>query len=31
VQVELLQLSDVPHQRRRWCAADGWRQQDLNP
>ena len=31
VQVELLQLSDVPHQRRRWCAADGWRQQELNP
>jgi pyridoxamine 5'-phosphate oxidase len=31
VQVELLELSGVPHQRRRWCAADGWREQALNP
>jgi pyridoxamine 5'-phosphate oxidase len=32
-QVELLGLSDHPHRRRRWCAADGagWSETELNP
>ncbi len=30
-QVELLELSDHPHRRRRWQAGDGWREQRLNP
>lgn len=30
-QVELLELSDHPHRRRRWQARDGWREQQLNP
>ncbi len=30
-QVELLELGGHPHQRRRWCAADGWQEQQLNP
>jgi pyridoxamine 5'-phosphate oxidase len=30
-QVELLELSGHPHQRRRWCSADGWQEQRLNP
>lgn len=29
--VELLELGPHPHQRRRWCAAGGWREQALNP
>lgn len=30
-QVELLELRDHPHQRRRWRRADGWHEQRLNP
>jgi len=30
-QVELLELGDHPHQRRRWCADQGWAEQRLNP
>ena len=30
-QVELLELSDHPHRRRRWCQGDGWREHGLNP
>lgn len=30
-QVELLELSGHPHQRRRWRLNDGWREQRLNP
>ena len=30
-QVELLELSGVPHQRRRWCAASGWQEERLHP
>ena len=30
-QVELLELTDHPHRRRRWCQGDGWREQSLNP
>ena len=29
--VELLELSEHPHRRRRWCEADGWAEQRLNP
>jgi pyridoxamine 5'-phosphate oxidase len=30
-QVELLELTNHPHRRRRWCREDGWREQHLNP
>jgi len=30
-QVELLELGAHPHRRLRWQAADGWREQRLNP
>ncbi|WP_254977586.1 hypothetical protein [Cyanobium sp. ATX 6A2] len=30
-QVELLELSGHPHQRRRWRLDDSWREQRLNP
>lgn len=30
-QVELLELVDHPHRRRRWCREDGWRERRLNP
>jgi pyridoxamine 5'-phosphate oxidase len=30
-QVELLELSGHPHQRRRWRADQGWQEQRLNP
>ncbi|TVS07500.1 MAG: pyridoxamine 5'-phosphate oxidase [Cyanobium sp. PLM2.Bin73] len=30
-QVELLQLGEHPHQRRRWRRDDGWSEQRLNP
>ncbi|MCT0247600.1 pyridoxamine 5'-phosphate oxidase family protein [Synechococcus sp. CS-205] len=30
-QVELLELRDHPHQRRRWCREDGWKEECLNP
>ena len=30
-QVELLELSGNPHQRRRWCADQGWTEERLNP
>ncbi|MCX5930732.1 MAG: pyridoxamine 5'-phosphate oxidase family protein [Cyanobacteria bacterium] len=30
-QVELLELRDHPHQRRRWCRADGWSEEHLTP
>jgi pyridoxamine 5'-phosphate oxidase len=30
-QVELLELSDQPHRRRRWCRAGGWQEEQLNP
>ena len=30
-QVELLELGDHPHRRRRWRQSSGWRQEDLNP
>jgi pyridoxamine 5'-phosphate oxidase len=30
-QVELLELGAQPHRRRRWCLADGWAEQPLNP
>ena len=30
-QVELLELSGLPHQRRRWRADQGWIEQRLNP
>jgi pyridoxamine 5'-phosphate oxidase len=30
-QVELLELCDHPHRRRRWCQEDGWREHGLNP
>jgi len=30
-QVELLELTAHPHQRRRWCADQGWIEQRLNP
>ena len=30
-QVELLELTDHPHRRRRWCLGDGWQEQPLNP
>ncbi|MFM1813125.1 MAG: hypothetical protein RLZZ336_2063 [Cyanobacteriota bacterium] len=30
-QVELLELTGTPHRRRRWLAAQQWREQDLNP
>lgn len=30
-QVELLELLDHPHRRRRWRAAEGWAEQALNP
>ena len=30
-QVELLELTGVPHQRRRWRAAQGWQEEHLNP
>ena len=29
--VELLELGPHPHQRRRWCADTGWREEALNP
>jgi pyridoxamine 5'-phosphate oxidase len=29
--VELLELGPHPHRRRRWRAADGWREERLNP
>jgi pyridoxamine 5'-phosphate oxidase len=29
--VELLELGPHPHQRRRWCAVSGWREEGLNP
>jgi pyridoxamine 5'-phosphate oxidase len=31
VHVELLELSDHPHRRRRWQAGDGWQERCLNP
>jgi len=31
VQVELLELTNHPHRRRRWCQEDGWRECPLNP
>ena len=30
-QVELLELTNHPHRRRRWCREDGWAEQRLNP
>ena len=30
-QVELLELTNSPHRRRRWLAEDGWIERDLNP
>ena len=30
-QVELLQLTNHPHRRSRWCREDGWAEQRLNP
>jgi pyridoxamine 5'-phosphate oxidase len=30
-QVELLELTGVPHQRRRWRAHSGWHEERLNP
>ena len=30
-QVELLELGDHPHQRRRWCRDGGWSEERLNP
>lgn len=30
-QVELLELASQPHHRRRWRAAEGWREEPLNP
>jgi pyridoxamine 5'-phosphate oxidase len=30
-QVELLELTGVPHQRRRWRASSGWQEEQLNP
>jgi pyridoxamine 5'-phosphate oxidase len=30
-QVELLELRDHPHQRRRWCRDGGWNEERLNP
>jgi pyridoxamine 5'-phosphate oxidase len=30
-QVELLELTNHPHHRRRWCREDGWLEQRLNP
>ncbi|MEB3270698.1 MAG: pyridoxamine 5'-phosphate oxidase family protein [Synechococcus sp.] len=30
-QVELLELGDHPHRRRRWRQRSGWQQEDLNP
>jgi pyridoxamine 5'-phosphate oxidase len=30
-QVELLELLDHPHRRRRWRAETGWREEALNP
>jgi hypothetical protein len=30
-QVELLELCDHPHRRRRWCQGDGWLEHGLNP
>jgi pyridoxamine 5'-phosphate oxidase len=30
-QVELLELSDHPHQRRRWSRQQGWAEEHLNP
>jgi pyridoxamine 5'-phosphate oxidase len=30
-QVELLELSGVPHHRRRWCAVTGWQEESLHP
>jgi pyridoxamine 5'-phosphate oxidase len=31
VQVELLELRDHPHQRRRWRRTSGWSEERLNP
>ena len=30
-QVELLELTNHPHRRRRWCRADDWAELRLNP
>ena len=30
-QVELLELTGHPHQRRRWCASQHWAEERLNP
>jgi len=31
VQVELLELTGHPHQRRRWCTGQDWHEERLNP